>query len=198
MIPEYRKKLSRMWNETKAFLSNLESVQFRRKFILDAKYIVSSAVKNISEGEIGKRGEELVLIQFGIMAMVFFGVPPLVSFVVKLVGIFSTMSGLYLMTRGVWDLKENLTPFISPVAGNQLVTSGIYDAVRHPIYTGAIFFCAGIAIASDSIEKLVLTAALAYFLDRKADKEEQLLLTIHPLMYRVYTQTTKKLLPSIY
>ncbi len=106
------------------------------------------------------------------------------------------MCGVYLMIRGVWDLKENLTPFVSPVSGNQLVTSGVYDAVRHPIYTGVIFFCAGIAIASDSIEKLVLTAALAYFLDRKADKEEQLLLAIHPLMYRVYLQTTKKLLPS--
>ena len=196
-VPEYKRKLIRIWNETKQFLSNLESVHFRRKFLLDTKYIISSAVKNISEGEIGKRGEELVLIQFGIMALVFLGVPPLVSVVIKLFGVFSTICGLYVMVRGVWDLKENITPFVSPIAGNQLVTSGVYDAVRHPIYTGLIFFCAGIAVASDSIEKAVLTAVLMYFLDRKADREEQMLLDLHPLTYAIYVQQTKKMFPSL-
>ena len=196
-IPEYKRKLIRIWNETKQFLSNLESVHFRRKFLLDTKYIISSAVKNISEGEIGKRGEELVLIQFGIMALVFLGVPPLVSVVIKMFGVISTIAGLYLMIRGVWDLKENITPFVSPIPGNQLVTSGVYDAVRHPIYTGLIFFCAGIAIASDSIEKAVLTAVLMYFLDRKADQEEQMLLDLHPLTYAIYIQQTKKMFPSL-
>jgi len=197
-VPEYRKRLARVWRETADFLASLENLQVRRKLLADAKHIVTCAWKNVSEGEVGKRGEELVFVQCGLLALVLLGVPPLVSFIIKLSGVLSAACGVYLMARGCWALRDNLTPFVSPVAGNQLVTTGVYHAVRHPIYTGLLCFCAGVAISSGSVEKAVVTAALAYVLDMKATKEEQSLVALHPLTYRIYAQqTTNRFLPAL-
>ena len=194
--PEYSRKLRALWNDAVQFIENMEQAEFRRAFFEKLKFIFISTKTNLSNGEVGKRGEELVLLQFFIMTFVFFGVPFFISFFIKLSGLLSTFLGIYLMFRGVWDLKDNVTPFIYPIEGNRLITTGVYDVVRHPIYTGLLFFSAGVAIASDSIEKAVLTAILAYLLERKADKEEQLLTVLHPIDYPAYMKQTKKLLPS--
>ena len=190
--------ISRIWHETKDYLIQFKSAEFRKKFLEDIKYIFTSAFNNIREGDVGKRGEELFLAQAILVAFVLFGVPAFVSFFVKLTGILATSGGFYFISRGVWDLRQNLTPFVAPIAGNQLVTSGIYSSVRHPLYTGLISLCLGVSIFSDSVDKAVLTVALAYFLDKKADKEEELLNKMHPISYQIYSQTTKKLVPSIY
>lgn len=190
--------LTLIWQETKDYLLQFKGAEFRKKFLEDIKYIFTSAFNNIREGDVGKRGEELFLGQAILVAFVLFGIPTFVSFLIKLTGILATSGGFYFISRGVWDLRQNLTPFVAPIAGNQLVTSGIYSSVRHPLYTGLISLCLGVAIFSDSVDKAVLTLVLAYFLDKKADKEEELLNDMHPMSYQIYAQNTKKLVPSIY
>jgi protein-S-isoprenylcysteine O-methyltransferase Ste14 len=197
---EKQNPLARTVRELKDFVSKLESVDFRRQLIEDGRSALSSTAKNISDGEVGKRGEELVFIQFAILSLIIFGIPPLISLLIKLLGFVSLSYGAYFLIRSFWDLgtRRNLTPFVSPVAGNTLVTGGIYEEVRHPMYSGLIFFCSGLSVMSDSIDKAVLTAVLAFFLDKKADKEEQMLTALHPLTYRAYVERTKKLLPNLY
>jgi protein-S-isoprenylcysteine O-methyltransferase Ste14 len=197
---EKQSPLARSVRELKDFVSNLENVDFRRQLIQDARSALSSTIKNIGEGEVGKRGEELVFIQFAILSLIIFGIPPLISLCIKLLGFASLSYGGYFLVRSLWDLgtRRNLTPFVSPVAGNTLVTGGIYEEVRHPMYSGLIFFCSGLSVINDSIDKAVLTAVLAFFLDKKADKEEQMLTALHPLTYRAYVERTKKLLPNLY
>ena len=190
--------VSRIWIETKDYLVQFKSAEFRKKFIEDISYIFSSAFSNIQKGDVGKRGEELFAIQAVLVTFVIFGVPTFLSFFIKLVGVVATSGGFYFISRGVWDLRQNLTPFVAPIDGNQLVTNGIYGVVRHPLYTGLISLCVGVSIFSDSMEKAVLSAVLAYFLDKKADKEEEMLNIMHPITYYAYTQTTKKLLPTVY
>ena len=196
--PEPKSIFLRIWNETKNYLLQFRQTEFRKRFSVDIRYIFSSAYNNIREGELGKRGEELFAAQLLLVTFVLFGVPMFVSFSLKLVGIVATSGGLYFISRGVWDLRQNLTPFVSPISGNQLVTTGIYGVVRHPLYTGLISLCLGVSIFSDSVDKAVLTVFLAFFLDKKADREEELLKNVHPITYSMYVQTTKKLLPTIY
>jgi protein-S-isoprenylcysteine O-methyltransferase Ste14 len=191
-------KIFHLWNETKNYLLKFKDIEFRKQFLEDVKYIFTSAIKNIQEGDLGQRGEELLLAQVFLVTLVLFGVPWFFSFLIKLGGLAATSGGLYFISRGVWDLRQNLSPFITPVVNNELVTTGIYSTVRHPLFTGLIALCLGVSIFSDSVDKGVLTAALAFLLDKKADKEEDLLNKLYPLTYTIYVQQTKKLVPSIY
>lgn len=190
--------LYRFWHETKDYLLKFKNAGFRKSFREDIKYIFGSAYNNIREGEMGKRGEELFAIQAIVVTFVILGVPAFVSFSIKAVGIIAVSGGLYFISRGVWDLRQNLTPFPHPIDGNQLVTTGIYSSVRHPLYTGLISLCMGVSIFSDSLDKAVLTVILAFFLDKKADREEELLINKHPYTYQIYAETTKKLFPAVY
>jgi protein-S-isoprenylcysteine O-methyltransferase Ste14 len=199
--PESNKKQSNVrqtLNETKDYLLKFREAEFRQQFLDDLKSIFSSAYKNVREGVVGKRGEELFFAQLVLVSLVLFGVPTLLVVFIRLLGVVSTTSGLYFIARGVWALKDNLSPFITPVSSNQLVTTGIYNTVRHPLYTGLIALCLGVSISSNSVDKTVLTIILAYLLDKKADKEEEYLYTLHPITYEVYVAQTKKLIPTIY
>lgn len=58
-----------------------------------------------------------------------------------------------------------------------LVTDGrVYSEMRHPIYAGLLYVMAGFSIWSGSAMRLLLTAALYYALDQKANAEEEELL----------------------
>lgn len=188
----------RIVEETRDYLLQFRNAEFRKRFGQDFSDILKSAYKNIREGEVGKRGEELFAAQAVLVTIIIAGVPIFITFFIKLVGIAATTGGFYFICRGVWDLKQNLTPFVSPISGNQLVTSGIYGSIRHPLYTGLICICLGASIFSDTVDKAVLTAFLAFLLDKKATREEELLQEMHPMTYGIYVQNTKKLIPTIY
>lgn len=188
----------RIAQETRDYLLQFKNAEFRKRFSQDVSDIFKSAYKNVREGEVGKRGEELFAAQAILVTIIIAGVPVFITFFIKLVGIVATTGGLYFICRGIWDLKQNLTPFISPISGNQLVTSGIYGSVRHPLYTGLISVCLGASIFSDTVDKAVLTAFLAFLLDKKATREEELLQEMHPMTYQIYVENTKKLIPTIY
>ena len=59
--------------------------------------------------------------------------------------VFGLLSVL-MMGFGVLKLGQNLTPLPHPKQEGELVTSGIYGIVRHPLYSGVIF--AAIAYSS--------------------------------------------------
>lgn len=197
-LPKKQNEIKQFINETKDYLFKFRSAEFRQQFLDDLKSIFSSAYKNIVEGDVGRRGEELFFAQLSLVTLILFGVPTLLVIGIRLFGALSTASGLYFIARGIWALKANLSPFITPVSSNQLVTSGVFNIVRHPLYTGLIALCLGISITSNSVDRTVLTIILAYFLDKKADKEEIYLYTLHPITYEVYAAQTKKLIPTIY
>jgi protein-S-isoprenylcysteine O-methyltransferase Ste14 len=78
----------------------------------------------------------------------------------------------------------------------ELVTSGPYHTIRHPIYTGMIIAMAGTAIAV-SLYWLIAAAALgAYFL-YSAVEEERYMAEQFPDTYPAYKHSTKMLVPFI-
>lgn len=79
----------------------------------------------------------------------------------------------------------------------ELVTSGPYAYVRHPIYTGLIFAMLGSALGSNVVWFLPLPIIGAYFV-YSARQEEKLMLQQFPEQYGAYMQRTKMLLPFLY
>ncbi len=70
----------------------------------------------------------------------------------------------------------------------QLVTSGAYRLVRHPIYFGMLLAALGISLLILSPLRIALTLLLGVFFDRKATLDERWLLERYP-DYPVYQAT---------
>lgn len=66
---------------------------------------------------------------------------------------------------------------ITVEAGQQLVTTGLYGLVRHPMYTGGLVMMAGMPLALDSYWGLVAVAAAVPLLGVRIVDEEAMLRT---------------------
>jgi protein-S-isoprenylcysteine O-methyltransferase Ste14 len=79
----------------------------------------------------------------------------------------------------------------------ELVTTGPYRLVRHPIYTGIVVAGAGTAIALDWVWLTVVVLAGCYFV-YCATVEERHLVEQFPSTYPAYRRTTKMLVPYLF
>ena len=79
----------------------------------------------------------------------------------------------------------------------ELVTSGPYRWVRHPIYTGILAAGAGTAVALDWSWLVAVGLAAVYFA-YAARVEERFLAERFPDAYPAYRRSTKMLLPFLY
>ncbi len=78
----------------------------------------------------------------------------------------------------------------------ELVTSGPYRYVRHPIYTGILFAGAGTAVALNWVWLIAVALAAAYFI-YSAFVEERNLRRQFPDAYPAYRRSTKMLVPFL-
>jgi len=78
----------------------------------------------------------------------------------------------------------------------ELVTSGPYRLVRHPIYTGILTAVIGTAL-SVNLLALLVGAVLAVFFVYSATVEEKNLGAIFPRAYPAYRARTKMLIPFV-
>ena len=81
-------------------------------------------------------------------------------------------------------------------ADPELVTSGPYRFVRHPIYSGIILAMAGTALAV-SVNWLVIAVLLAAYFVYSAVTEERDLAARFPDTYPTYKRSTKMLIPFV-
>jgi protein-S-isoprenylcysteine O-methyltransferase Ste14 len=79
----------------------------------------------------------------------------------------------------------------------ELVTSGPYRFVRHPIYTGILAAVVGTALAINLLA-LVVAAIVGAFFWYSATVEERNLCAIFPLTYPAYRARTKMLIPFVF
>jgi protein-S-isoprenylcysteine O-methyltransferase Ste14 len=78
----------------------------------------------------------------------------------------------------------------------ELVTSGPYELVRHPIYSGILLAVLGTALAVNTYWLIILVAMGAYFI-YSAVVEEKLMTNTFPGAYPGYRAKTKMLIPFV-
>jgi protein-S-isoprenylcysteine O-methyltransferase Ste14 len=78
----------------------------------------------------------------------------------------------------------------------ELVTSGPYKFVRHPIYSGFLLGMFGTALADGAIWILILVLAGIYFI-YSAKTEEKMMMEQFPNEYPEYKKRTKMLIPFL-
>ncbi len=94
-------------------------------------------------------------------------------------------------------LGRNWSPQPSLKVGHELVTSGPYGWVRHPIYTGLVTALLGTALTGSALCLLLPVLALIAFL-RRIPKEEGIMAQEFPRDYPAYKARTKALLPFVW
>lgn len=100
---------------------------------------------------------------------------------IRELGIGLLLLGLLVFAWGIGSLGRNLTPGTEPLPHAELVTSGAYGHVRHPIYAGLVLALAGYTLAWSNWTLALLFgfAALKYF-QAKASVEENWLVERFP------------------
>lgn len=161
--------------------------------------IGAAILQNVKEETLRlNAGEGLLFVKATIVAIIFFGVHPLLQFFVRMSGNFMTLLGIYLISVGVWELGENTSIRLAPLSHSKLVTSGIYSVVRHPMYSGLLALCIGISITGNSVDKMIFSFILSLVIDKIAENEEALLIQKHGRNYADYAATTKRFIPQVY
>ena len=90
-------------------------------------------------------------------------------------GILIIIISFIIMLVAIKDLGRNLSPFPRPMNNSNLVTSGIYRFIRHPMYYSLIFISFGVFITKLSIYYLFLSISLGLIIKFKIALEEQYL-----------------------
>ena len=80
----------------------------------------------------------------------------------------------------------------------ELVDSGVYAWVRHPMYLGILLFCAAFIFVSFSLVTSGIWIAFFIFYDRMATYEEKSLIEMLGAQYVAYQKRVSKWLPRIY
>jgi protein-S-isoprenylcysteine O-methyltransferase Ste14 len=112
------------------------------------------------------------------------------------VGLALLMTGIVIVSLGLFSLRKTLTPFPSVRRDGVLVTNGIYRFIRHPIYTGIMMVLAGYGLYSAHAGKLVIVVFLAILFYFKSVYEEQMLGNAYP-GYEEYRRRTGRFLPRL-
>jgi protein-S-isoprenylcysteine O-methyltransferase Ste14 len=105
-------------------------------------------------------------------------------------------SGISLAIWARVNLGRNWGMPMTQKAEPELVTSGPYRFVRHPIYTGLLIGLLGTALATNLIGLIIVAVLGAYFY-YSATVEEKNLIATFPAAYPAYRNGTKMLIPFV-
>ncbi len=105
--------------------------------------------------------------------------------------------GLLVIALAFASLRSAIQIAPEPKPGAQLVETGVYKYLRHPIYSGIIFGVVGLFLRQPTAWMAVAVAMVIIFLFFKARLEETLLLSVYP-GYATYRSRTWGLLPGLH
>ncbi|HHF7365228.1 TPA: isoprenylcysteine carboxylmethyltransferase family protein [Legionella bozemanae] len=120
------------------------------------------------------------------------------SLVLQTVGFLLLIIGFLIFIIAVKQLGVAFIPVVTPVEKAQLVTSGIYGVVRHPIYTGLITLAIGWSIFWGSPFSFIASLGLILFFHFKTKKEEMLLSKKYSEYAQYKAKVKNKIIPFIY
>lgn len=174
-------------NFTALFEQSKETEPTKSEAKTDTEF--QKVITNISSGELGSRGEIYFAIQAVLFLCILYGnIPVLGDVLTFLFGPVACLAGVAVAALGLKDLGSNLSPFPKVPENTELVQTGIFAEIRHPIYAGLLCFSLGLSIWTGSAMRMLLTGALWLLLEKKSDYEEASLIET----FDGYTEYKKK------
>jgi len=107
------------------------------------------------------------------------------------------LAATFLRTKGHLDLKKGFSMFIEKVEGQELVETGLYRHIRHPLYLGTACMFLGCPVFLAAYRSLGWSLLGLLSLYVRIRKEEQFLLK-HMPGYKEYRKRTWALIPKVF
>lgn len=145
----------------------------------------------------GKKDIIFVGLQFLLFAVYLFEVPQLrLNFPsnVDLIHLLLAIAGVVIIVVAMLQLNKNLSPFPTPKKNAALVTNGIFQYSRHPIYSGIIITTFFLSFYLNSGYKLFISCLLVILFYFKSSYEEEGLEKKFP-EYKSYKASTGRFWP---
>jgi protein-S-isoprenylcysteine O-methyltransferase Ste14 len=115
------------------------------------------------------------------------------------VGAVCLTGGLWLFARSHADLGTNWSLTLEVREKHQLVTQGVYRAVRHPMYSALVLYSIGQALVVPNwIAGPSYGVAMALLLAFRLGPEERMMREQFGSDYEAYSGRTKRLVPGIW
>ncbi|KAA8494306.1 Cobalt-zinc-cadmium resistance protein CzcN [Porphyridium purpureum] len=192
---KYQAMLSEYMEDVTAKLENVDP----DAVVDDIGKASTTLFDNFMAGEWLKRGEVYGAAQLVLAFMMLTGQPLVDALASLLLGPGLFISGAVLSGKALVDLGiPNLSLWPRPVSKGTLVTTGLYEKVRHPVYSGVLLVSLGNAAATHSAGSFALTAALAALFVKKIEVEEEFLKEKYPEYSSYQISTPYKLIPKVW
>lgn len=94
-------------------------------------------------------------------------------------------------------LGRQYSPCLQIKNGHQLIRTGPYARIRHPMYTVLNFFSVGLALLTGNLLVVAFSLMLAFSFPWVAKKEEQMMIETFGDEYREYMTRTGRFFPKI-
>lgn len=127
----------------------------------------------------------------------FNGVPLFANTTIRLIGTILCGAGIAFAIWARFHLGRNWSGSPQMKENHELVTSGPYRFVRHPIYTGMLAAIIGSVLASGPAWSVALVFVVVMIAVR-IPKEEKFMMQLFPDQYPAYRARTKALIPFIW
>lgn len=116
-----------------------------------------------------------------------------------LCGVIISILGLWLFRQSHIELGKNWSISLDVREGHQLVTTGLYHYMRHPMYTSIFLYALGQALVVPNwfVGPANLVAFFVLFALR-VGSEEQMMTDKFRQEYQAYKLRTKRLIPFVY
>jgi protein-S-isoprenylcysteine O-methyltransferase Ste14 len=120
------------------------------------------------------------------------------SYFVNFLSIFLCLFGLIISLFARRVLGNNWSRDVMIKENHQLITSGPYKYIRHPIYLGLLLLFLGTALAIGNLGGLLGFILLFFNFRRKYMAEEALMIKCFKKKYLEYIRKTKAMIPYVY
>lgn len=107
-----------------------------------------------------------------------------------------SIMGFLIIIIAIIQLNKNLTPFPTPIDKGNLIKTGLYKYIRHPIYTGIFLATIGLGFFNNSLWQICIAVTLLILFYFKSSYEESLLIEKYE-EYKKYKETTNRFFPFL-
>lgn len=117
--------------------------------------------------------------------------------ILSCLGVLLCLAGMAILISGRQHLGRNWSQTVAVKEGHQLVTSGPYRYIRHPMYAGGLLAAIGSAIVAGG-SWVFLTVFLGALFLWRVRAEDKLMAKQFPNEYPEYQKLTKALIPFVW